>query len=76
MVVFSPVSNDHGGALFHVAENSNAANGSITVTRRMTNYYNGGQYINYRWNSGYLEFYGQGMSTYQYYRISIFGSIV
>ena len=76
MVVFSPVSNDDSGAVFHVAENSNSGNGSIVTTRRMTNYYNSGIYINYRWSGGYLEFYGRNMSSYQYYRISIFGNIV
>ena len=76
MIVFSPVSNDHSAAVFHVAENSNSANGSITVTRRMGNYYDGGKYINYRWNGGYLEFHGRNMSSYQYYRVTVFGTIV
>ena len=75
MICFNPVSNDHSGAVFHVAENSDAASGSIVVTRRKTNYYNGGKYINYRWNGGWLEFYGEGMNLYQYYNVTIFGSI-
>jgi hypothetical protein len=76
MIVFTPVSNDHSAAVFTVAQNSNAVSGVITVTNRQTNYCNGGQYIKYRWNGGYLEFYGQGMSSYQFYQISIIGSIV
>jgi hypothetical protein len=76
MIVFTPVSNDHSAAVFTVAQNSASGNGSIAGTNRMINYYNGGQYINYRWNGGWLELFGQGMSGYQYYRISIIGSIV
>ena len=75
MICFNPVSNDHSGAVFHVAENSDGASGSIVVTRRKTNYYNSGKYINYRWNGGWLEFYGEGMNLYQYYNVTIFGSI-
>ena len=76
MIVFSPSSNDHGGAVFHVAENSNSGSGDVTATRRRANYYDGGKFIEARWNGGYLEFYGRNMTSYQYYRVTVFGIIV
>ena len=76
MIVFSPSSNDHGGAVFHVAENSNSGSGDVTSTRRRANYYDGGKFIEARWNGGYLEFYGRNMTSSQYYRVTVFGIIV
>lgn len=76
LIIWTALDNDKSSAVFHVAENSNAVSGTITVTRRMTDYYSGSIYIDYRWNGGYLEFHRQGTTSYSGYYVTVIGAIV
>lgn len=75
-IIWTALDNDKSSAIFHVAENSNAANGSITISNRQTDYYNGGIYIEHRWNGGYLEFNRRGTGSYSGYFVTVIGAIV
>ena len=58
IIVWTQIANDHSAsaAVFTVAGNSNAGDGTIEW-RRKIDYYNTNANITYRWNGGYLEFH-------------------
>ena len=79
-IVWTPLQNDRSALAMRVVMNSNAGNGSRDW-RIQTDYYDSNQYIESRWNGGWLEFRkagtnsGLGFQTH-YYHVTMYGAFI